>query len=44
MINRGRRHPYAKVGEFFHRVRWYGFQPDDDTLELTIDLPRSKSW
>ena len=41
-INRNKRNRYAKVGEPLYRVRWYGFQEDDDTWEPTKHLPRSK--
>lgn len=41
-INQGPRHRYSKAGEALYRVRWYGYQPDDDTWESTGQLPRSK--
>ena len=41
-VNKSRRNRYAKPGETLYRVRWYGYEPDDDTWEPTKHLPRSK--
>ena len=41
-VNKSRRHRYAKQGENLYRVRWYGFDSDDDTWEPIKHLPRSK--
>ena len=42
MVNKSRRHQYANKGETLYRVRWYGFEADDDTWEPIKHLPRSK--
>ena len=41
-VNKSRRHRYAKHGETLYRVRWHGFDIEDDTWEPVKHLPRSK--
>ena len=40
-LNKNRRHKFANVGEPLFRVRWYGYEPDQDTREPVRHLPRS---
>ncbi|CAN8071820.1 unnamed protein product [Agarophyton chilense] len=35
-------HIYTPEGEVRYQVRWYGFSPDEDTVEPIEHLPRSK--
>ena len=41
-VYRNRRHKFANVGELLFKVRWYGYEPADDTWEPIKHLPRSK--
>ena len=41
-VNKSRRHRFAKKGETLFRIRWYGYESDDDTWEPIQYLPWSK--
>jgi len=41
-VNKSRRHRLARKGETLFRIRWYGYESDDDTWEPIQHLPRSK--
>ena len=41
-LNKNRRHKFANVGEPLFLVRWYGYEPDQDTWKPVRHLPHSK--
>lgn len=41
VIDRIVRHVYTPVGEIRYQVRWYGYSPENNTIEPTAHPPRS---
>ena len=41
-VNKSRRHRFVKKGETFFRIRWYGYESDNETWEPIQHFPRSK--
>ena len=40
--NQDQSHPHATVGQTLYRIRWYGYDQNDDTWEPIDHIPRSQ--
>lgn len=41
-MNEDAEHPSAEVGETTYHVRWYDYEPSEDTYEPIKNLPRNQ--